>query len=130
MDFIHRYVPDWAIRIIIGLVAWFVICLFFIAPFVYDRVTIPLRKDFIVQVKQLNDHWENETDVYKSEEYANCLYAVYYKAFEIEFTQWIASATFYKPYAVRNMNKIINKPEYKVMCGETPWKNNTVEKNN
>lgn len=123
LDFIHRYMPDWAIRIIIGLALWFLICLFFVAPFIYNRITIPLRKDFVQQASTLNKHWGNRDNKTRSMEFANCLYASYFAHHEYEFTQWVATATYYTPYPIKDMEKLMNKNKYKKACGEKPWKN-------
>jgi len=122
MDFIREYMPDWAIRIFIGLGVWFFICYYIISPFIYDRVTLPLRKDYVVSINKVNKYWKYEQDDEKIIEYANCLYSSYYIDNVYEITQWVFSGTYFKPKAIYSMDKLINTPIYQDQCGTKPWK--------
>jgi len=122
MEFIREYMPDWIVRILIGLAIWFVLCYYIITPFIYDRVTIPLRKFYIEEISKVNKYWKYEQEESKLIEYANCLYFSYYIENVYEITQWVSSGTFYKPKAIYSMEKLINTPTYQETCGNKPWK--------
>ncbi len=122
MEFIHRYMPDWAIRIMIGLVVWFVVCYYMITPFIYDRVTLPLRSNYVIEMKKYNKFWESEIDEVAMKTYSDCVYSSYFINNVYEITQWVATITFYKPMPIYLMDKLINTPKYSMHCGEKPWK--------
>ena len=122
MEFIREYMPDWAVRVLIGLGIWFFICYYFITPFIYDRVTLPLRKHYIEDIVKFNQYWKYSQENEKIIDYSNCLYANYFIDNVYEITQWVSSGTYYKPKAIHSMVKLINMPTYQDSCGEKPWK--------
>jgi hypothetical protein len=123
LDFIHRYMPDWAIRVVIGLVVWLIACYYITTPFIYDRVTYQLHKPYVVQMDKLNDYWKGEKiSSSKKYDFARCVYSSYYIDNAYEINQWVASIGFYKPKSILVMGELINLPVYKKLCGKKPWK--------
>jgi hypothetical protein len=123
IDFIHRYVPDWAIRVIIGLVIWVIACYYIVTPFIYDRVTYQNHQPFVAQMNTMNDYYKGEKiDSAKQFSFSKCVYSSYYLDNAYEINLWVASVGFYKPKEIVAMDSLINLPVYKSVCGDQPWK--------
>jgi hypothetical protein len=117
--------PDWTIRVILGLFVWFILCYFFITPFIYDRVTIKLRNDYVAKIDLYNQHWKVKDHPVVARIFADCLYANYLDLYSMELTVWVSSIGFYSPVVVKRMEKLVNTNEYLSTCGELPWKTRT-----
>lgn len=123
LEFIHRYMPDWAIRVVIGLIIWLITCYYVITPFIYERVTYPLYQPYIEQMNKMHEYWKGEKrGNLKQHEFAECVYSSYYIEHASEINQWVATIGFYKPKSILVMDKMINLPVYKSLCGKKPWK--------
>lgn len=115
--------PDWAIRVVIGLIIWLVTCYYVVTPFIYDRVTYQLHKPYVEQMQKMHEYWKGEdTGNLKQYQFSQCVYSSYYIDNAYEINQWVSSIGFYKPKAILSMGELINLPIYKSLCGKQPWK--------
>ena len=125
LEFIKDYIPDWVIRCALGIFVWYGVCYFIVSPFIYGRVTLPLKKSYILEIDEFNKYYGNSYHYSKAEtriSYGECLYSKFYETHSFEVALWVASAGFIRSTSILRMPELINNLSFKESCGAKPWK--------
>ena len=87
-----RFVPSWAYHFVFAALCWGGFNLFFLAPFVFDRVTLPDRTYFANEVYKYNRFYFYDEYSYEYiEKYTDCLYSKYFYYKRRNITIWTAT---------------------------------------
>lgn len=118
-----KFIPSWAIQYILAGLIWFGLNYILITPIIFDRVTLPYKKEFVESTLKYNSfHFNDEISDEKVFEYVDCIYSKYFYSNRQSLTIWTASMGYENLLESHLMEKELNRTISDGICGDTPWK--------
>jgi len=119
---ILRLVPNWARQYSFCILLWVGISYFFVTPIIYDRITLPLRNEFIATTISYNRFHYDDVQRETVADFIECNYSGYFYENRLEITYWVSSFGYYNDGLSSNaMEKYFMNPKTIAICGKMPW---------
>lgn len=117
-----KLIPAWAFQYVFAGVIWVGFNYLFLTPLIFDRVTLPYKKEFHNAVYEYNlyhFHKNNNTEAIST--YVDCVYSKYFYKHRESFTKWTASLGYISELDGKSMKKELDDIVTSSTCGNNVW---------